>query len=187
MSQTKAQLIGSFVDTSNAPVLIGTATSTGTVNQVLQVSGGGYISGNLGIGTTNPQSKLDVVGDVNISGNLLFNSGYGSTAVAYGCRAWVNFNGTTASPSTIRASGNVSSVTKNGTGDYTVNFTTAMVDANYSAVAGGNCTGATITVAQPNSNSSFAYAAPTTSACRLLFSNNTGTKDIDVCNVAIFR
>lgn len=47
------------------------------------------------------------------------------------CKAWCNFNGTTASPSTIRASYNVSSVTKNGTGDYTVNFTTAMVDANY--------------------------------------------------------
>ena len=52
------------------------------------------------------------------------------------CKAWVNFNGTTATPSTIRASYNVSSVTKNGTGDYTVNFTTAMVDANY-AIANG--------------------------------------------------
>ena len=59
-----------------------------------------------------------------------------SAGTEYGrfCRAWVNFNGTTASPSTIRASFNVSSVTKNGTGDYTVNFTNAMTDANYSAV-----------------------------------------------------
>jgi hypothetical protein len=56
------------------------------------------------------------------------------SAPVYACRAWVNFNGTT-SPGTIRASGNVSSVTRNGTGDYTVNFTTAMPDANYSAVA----------------------------------------------------
>ena len=47
------------------------------------------------------------------------------------CKAWVNFNGTT-SPGTIRSSYNVSSVTKNGAGDYTVNFTTAMADANYS-------------------------------------------------------
>ena len=46
------------------------------------------------------------------------------------CRAWVNFDGTT-SPGTIRASGNVSSVTRNGTGDFTVNFTTAMPDASY--------------------------------------------------------
>jgi hypothetical protein len=52
------------------------------------------------------------------------------TAGINALRAWVNFNGTT-SPGTIRASGNVSSVTRNGTGDYTVNFTTAMLDANY--------------------------------------------------------
>lgn len=52
-------------------------------------------------------------------------------------KAWVNFNGTT-SPGTIRSSLNVSSVTKNGTGDYTVNFTTPMADANYSAVLGSN-------------------------------------------------
>jgi hypothetical protein len=138
------------------------------------------------------------------SANLQFNSGYGSVATAYGCRAWVNFDGTSNSANlsgtysqsgttvtvtatahgliagnsiysditsgtgvdgvytvatvtdantftytagtslttsgnitlrrnTIRASGNVSSVTDNGTGDYTVNFTTSMPDANYSA------------------------------------------------------
>jgi hypothetical protein len=60
---------------------------------------------------------------------LQFNSGYGSVATAYGCRAWVNFNGT--GTVAIRASGNVTSITDNGTGDYTVNFTTAMPDANY--------------------------------------------------------
>jgi hypothetical protein len=69
------------------------------------------------------------VGEFDASGNFQFNSGYGSTAVAYGCRAWVNFNGT--STVAIRASGNVTSITDNGTGDYTVNFTTAMPDANY--------------------------------------------------------
>lgn len=47
----------------------------------------------------------------------------------YKCRAWVNFNGT--GTVAIRASGNVASITDNGTGDYTVNFTTAMPDANY--------------------------------------------------------
>jgi hypothetical protein len=67
------------------------------------------------------------------SANLQFNSGYGSVATAYACRAWVNFNGT--GTVAIRASGNVSSITDNGTGDYTVNFTTAMTDANY-AVSG---------------------------------------------------
>jgi hypothetical protein len=53
-------------------------------------------------------------------------------APLYACRAWVNFDGTTTTP-TIRASGNVSSVTKHGTGDYTVNLTTAMPDTNWSS------------------------------------------------------
>ena len=51
------------------------------------------------------------------------------TAPLYMCRAWVNFNGT--GTVAIRASGNVSSITDNGVGDYTVNFTAAMPDANY--------------------------------------------------------
>ena len=54
------------------------------------------------------------------------------TAPLYMCRAWVNFNGT--GVVAIRASGNVSSITDNGVGDYTVNFTTAMSDANYAPV-----------------------------------------------------
>jgi hypothetical protein len=49
------------------------------------------------------------------------------------CQAWVNFNGTVTTPSTIRASYNVSSITRNGTGDYTINFTNALTDANYAA------------------------------------------------------
>jgi len=52
------------------------------------------------------------------------------SAPSYTCRAWVNFNGT--STVAIREDGNVSSITDNGTGSYTVNFTTAMPDANYS-------------------------------------------------------
>jgi len=67
---------------------------------------------------------------VTSTGNLEFNSGYGSVATAYGCRAWVNFNGT--GTVAIRASANVTSITDNGTGQYTVNFTNAMPDANYS-------------------------------------------------------
>ena len=57
------------------------------------------------------------------------------SAPSYSARAWVNFNGT--GTVAIRESGNVSSITDNGTGDYTVNFTTAMPDANYSVVFGG--------------------------------------------------
>jgi len=53
----------------------------------------------------------------------------------YKCRAWVNFNGT--GTVAIRAAGNVSSITDNGTGNYAVNFTTAMPDANYSFFVNG--------------------------------------------------
>lgn len=57
------------------------------------------------------------------------------TAPIYACRAWVNFNGT--GTVAIRQSGNVTSITDNGTGNYTVNFTTAMPDANYAVCTGG--------------------------------------------------
>jgi hypothetical protein len=93
------------------------------------------VSGQLGTGTYLPMTFYTGGSErarIDTSGNLLFNSGYGSAATAYGCRAWVNFNGT--GTVAIRASGNVSSITDNGTGDYTVNFTTAMVDANYASL-----------------------------------------------------
>jgi hypothetical protein len=59
------------------------------------------------------------------------------SAPSYTCRAWVNFDGTTNTGGfcTVRASGNVSSVADNGTGNYTINFTTALPDENY-AVSG---------------------------------------------------
>lgn len=58
--------------------------------------------------------------------------GTSSLSVPGAAKAWVNFNGT--GTVAIRAQLNVSSITDNGTGDYTVNFTTAMADTNYSAV-----------------------------------------------------
>lgn len=60
------------------------------------------------------------------------------SAPSYSCRAWVNFNGT--GTVAIRASGNVSSITDNGVGNYTVNLTTAMPDANFSAIGSINST-----------------------------------------------
>jgi hypothetical protein len=119
---------------------------------------------------------------IDSSGNLSFNSGYGSVATAYGCRAWVNFDGTTASPSTIRASGNVTSITKNGTGDYTVNFTNAMPDANFAVAGWARCSGALGTLAGVN-NASLA----TTSARVGTYGISFSTTDAVVVTVAIFR
>lgn len=74
-------------------------------------------------------SATDDTVNVDASDNLQFNSGYGSTVTAFGVRAWVNFDGT--GTLSVKASGNVSSVTDNTTGDYTVNLTTAMPDIDY--------------------------------------------------------
>ena len=60
--------VGGISTFTNGPVLIGSGTSTGTASQRLQVTGGTYVSGNLGIGSTNPTSKLHVVGDARITG-----------------------------------------------------------------------------------------------------------------------
>jgi hypothetical protein len=125
---------------------------------------------------------------IDSSGNFKFDSGYGSAATAYGCRAWVNFNGT--GTVAIRASGNVSSITDNGTGDYTVNFTTAMPDANYSAV--GNCTTnssfSVQFVSMFNSTVSNANVAPTTAAFRVSTRETTGSgRDEEYVIVSVFR
>jgi hypothetical protein len=63
---------------------------------------------------------------------LSINAGYGSNAAAYGCRAWVNFNGS--GTVAIRDSANVSSITDDGVGKWIINFATAMPDANYTVV-----------------------------------------------------
>lgn len=108
-----------------------------------------------------------------------FNSGYGSVATAYGCRAWVNFNGT--GTVAIRASANVTSITDGGTGNYTVNFTTAMPDANY--VAAGMC---------GNHNNFLGIDSdvimPTSSLVRVRCYDVGGTtQDSEWATVAIFR
>ena len=123
------------------------------------------------------------------SANLQFNSGYGSVATAYGCRAWVNFNGT--GTVAIRASGNVTNITDNGVGDYTVNFTTAMPDANYAptmscSIADGSASVVDTTASFKRSNTSFG-----TGSFRLQTAyNNSGTQttlDSAIVTVSVFR
>jgi len=111
------------------------------------------------------------------------------TAPLYAARAWVNFNGT--GTVAIRASGNVSSITDNGTGDYTVNFTTAMPDANYSAVANASAVYANYFSGGVNINTGTTSAtefAPTTTALRFqLYYIVGGANDAKYVNVSIFR
>lgn len=104
----------------------------------------------------------------------------------YKCRAWVNFNGT--GTVAIRASGNVSSITDNGAGDYTVNFTSAMSDANYSVVTGLRRYTAAISDTSANDiiNRTDNYAAGSVRVMSASASGRSGI-DADVFNVAIFR
>lgn len=113
----------------------------------------------------------------NNSGPALGNVG---TAPVYAARAWVNFNGT--GTVAIRASGNVSSITDNGVGDYTVNFTTAMPDANYSSLLTDGGSGVqSATVAD-------AVTARTTTALRMYaLTSAGGLTDSAFFSVAIFR
>jgi hypothetical protein len=98
---------------------------------------------------------------------------------AYDCRAWVNFNGT--GTVSIRASGNVSSITDNGTGDYTVNLSAALADANYSVLPGGNKVGTYgWTINGP-------YVSPTSNSYRFICYWSSGVADLDQLSVAFFR
>lgn len=86
------------------------------------------------------------------------------------CRALVNFNGT--GTVAIRRSFNVSSITDNGVGNYTINFTNNMPDANYVMVGNGGTT-----VPSPAPIAINNTTAPTTSACRLIQWYMTATTD----------
>jgi len=110
-------------------------------------------------------------GQFDSSGNFKFNSGFGSVATAYGCRAWVNFNGT--GTVAIRASGNVSSITDNGVGIYAVIFSNSITDANFSAVASSSL------------DKVIRVDIYSTGAVRVV--TDAATTDASIVSVAIFR
>lgn len=107
-------------------------------------------------------------------------------APMFTCRAWVNFNGS-GTPA-IRASGNVSSITDNGLGNYTVNFTQAMPDTSYAVVAMSSNTGGDSGTAQSGVTSTNRSTGSTTLFNRYIAGNNgsTGT-DADFIAMAVFR
>lgn len=150
--------------------------STMKVDNILDSGGGSNatVNGKL------PIEADDVPGLLNASGS----------APIYACRAWVNFNGT--GTVAIRASGNVTSITDNGTGDYTVNFTTAMPDANYAVNLSNTVTAgyASLVVGNIAANRTGAVVqAPTASNIRVSFVNpSTGAAfDIEYVSISVFR
>jgi len=141
-------------------------------------SGGGSIAINAPSSAGSDTDLLDTSGNLSLTGNckvgtITDTSGNNSSTtaqIAQGrAKAWVNFNGT--GTVAIRDSFNVSSITDNGTGDYTINFTSALANANY--VVTGTSGG------QSNTSNGAVYqydqaTAKTTSACRILLINTSG-------------
>jgi hypothetical protein len=106
------------------------------------------------------------------------------SAPLYGCRAWVNFEAI--GSVSIQASGNVSSITDNGVGSYTVNFTTAMQDSNYATIGSAQREGSTDTdIAVIIDNNSSIYS---TTQVKIRTQDFTAVnRDCSIANVAIFR
>jgi hypothetical protein len=188
--------IGSIQDASNFGVGIGIHVENAATNKYAMTfgtksSGPTPITermridsaGNVGIGTTSPTEQLHITGNFRV-GSAVMATPTGS-APLYACRAWVNFNGT--GTVAIRASGNVSSITDNGMGDYTVNFTTAMPDANYSMSGSGRRPdefNQGLIVGEARTG----LATRTTSALRITVAASNGfLYDGDVVSVQIFR
>jgi hypothetical protein len=125
--------------------------------------------------------------------NALYMGNGSAVAPAFVCRAWVNFNGTLASLSP-RAHGNISSITDNGgSGLYTINFVTPMIDNNYCVVFGTRRSN--VTTNDPNcqaavrSGSSAYNTAMTTSSVQIITGapSNSSLFDFDYIAFAVFR
>jgi len=167
-SGTTALTVASGSGISNGDYVIGEGITPGTTVS----SGGGTTSITL---SANANTTLSSDSVSFYSATKLLSPGLIGGQL---CKAWVNFNGT--GTVAIRASFNVSSITDNGTGDYTVNFTTAMVDVNYAAVIGGSRDTGIYIIAGTHTL--------TTSSVKFN-SVNTGGSQLDPPNafVAIFR
>ena len=146
----------------------------------ITIAGSGTIGGISAGGLPDASIVTADIADANITAAKL-DGGQTGSAPIYGARALVNFNGT--GTVAIRASGNVSSITDNGTGDYTINFTTAMVDANYAINVGAKRGSLNESL-----HGSQSTTAPTTGSCRIIVGQGAFTLvDGDYVNVSIFR
>jgi len=146
----------------------GGATGTGTVTLLAPVTN-----------TNRTLTLPDATGTVATAESTLTQFNASGSAPVYAARAWVNFNGT--GSVAIRASGNVSSVTDNGTGSYTVNFTTAISDANY-------CASVTVLNTVSSDYGCVAVGGVTAGAVSVnTFQTNGTTVDTSGVFVAVFR
>lgn len=163
----------------------GTGASSITANSVILGNGTGALNGNLVAPGTSGQALVSN-GTIWAAGSPAALSTASGSAPSYSARAWVNFNGS--GTVAIRASGNVTSITDNGTGDYTINFTTALPDTNYCAMGSVGDDGK----ASPNCNFGHSGDDPVLATTSVDFYTITGGStpshyDCDYCFVAIYR
>jgi hypothetical protein len=149
----------------------------------LTLTGDGTITGLQTDGLSGISIATNDIADAAITAAKMSGAQSGD-APAYAARAWVNFNGT--GTVAIRASGNVSSITDNGTGDYTVNFTTAMPDANYCVTTSNKYDDANTSFANGVTVVARYTTAFQTGSVRVQTGINALTDTVAVC-VAIFR
>jgi hypothetical protein len=163
-------------------------TTNGTDVRMVANASGAFVGSYAGT-SINLVANSATVATIDTNAVFSFNSGYGSVGKAYGCRAWVMFNGSNGS---IFAQGNVSSVTRNGTGQYVVNYSTAMPDASYSVVSScsgqGSVNGSTNCMLV-NASAGGTNVTPTTTTTALFcfHPGNQVAQDTTFITVAVFR
>jgi hypothetical protein len=167
----------------NRAAIIGTMNESSVVvaalNTIIQSDGGSrwYVESTPAGSRSSDRRAIGI--ELTASGDFKFNSGYGSAALAFGVRAWVNFNGT--GTVAIRGSGGVTSITDNGAGDYTVNFNFTMPGTNYAATVSAGNAG---TLASTNATIGWPAIYSTTSL-RIGVSDNNADTNVDVENVNV--
>lgn len=137
--------------------------------------------------TSYVNTQLDLKQNVLVANDLAVKTALNATGTApiYACRAWVSFKGTGAV--TINKGGNTSSITDNGVGDYTINFTAAMPDALY-ALAGSAIVDATeiADVIAIKLATASTYANKTTSGVTFRVGNNNADGAVDAFDINVF-
>lgn len=147
----------------------------------ITIDGSGTITGLSAGGLPDASIVTADIADAAITAAKMSGAQNGSAPI-YAARAWVNFNGT--GTVAIRASGNVSSITDNGTGDYTVNFTTAMSDANYGFSLSCQGAGAGNTLIGVEQHQA---TTPSTTSLRVIVKQTSTSLDRDYICASIFR
>lgn len=149
----------------------------------------GVVVNENGINVAN-QTELELkanTADINVPNSSLVKTALNANGDApiYACRAWVNFNGT--GTVAIRASGNVSSITDNGTGNYTVNFATAMPDDNYNMVYGVSIANDTYNIIQETVAARFVNSVAVYTGTKGRSTSAGGLQDANIVSISIFR